>query len=344
MITKVLLPVTAVAALALTGCSKHAGPVASAAADLPPAKVAVTAVAAESLPLLTEVTGTIRPAQRASLAAKVMGTIEELPVALGQRVAAGDVLVRISAGEISARLIQAQSQLNQASRDLARERELLAKGASTSDMVRNLEDRFNMTQAMVREAETMLGYATLRAPFAGVVSRKTAHAGDLAAPGMPLLEIEGTGDFQIEAGIPDSIAARLATGATMPAEVPVAGAAFPATLVELSSAADPSARTVPAKFSVPAGLPVRSGQFARLQVPGASVPVLLAPASAVSRVGQLERVFVVGEKNLAVLRLIKTGAARGDRVEILSGLAAGERLVLDPPATLREGQPLEVRP
>jgi multidrug efflux pump subunit AcrA (membrane-fusion protein) len=58
----------------------------------------------------------------------------------------------------------------------------------------------------------------------------------------------------------------------------------------------------------------------------------------------MERVFVVGEGNRAVLRLVKTGARRGDRIEILSGLAAGERLVAAPPAGLREGQPLEVLP
>jgi NAD(P)H-flavin reductase len=101
---------------------------------------------------------------------------------------------------------------------------------------------------------------------------------------------------------------------------------------------------VSAKFTVPAGVTVRSGQFARVQLPGAPVRVLLAPASAVSTAGQMELVFVVGEGSRAVLRLVKTGATRGERIEILSGLDDGERVVLAPPAGLREGQPLEVRP
>lgn len=62
-----------------------------------------------------------------------------------------------------------------------------------------------------------------------------------------------------------------------------------------------------------------------------------------SRIGQMERVFVVGEGNRAILRLVKTGAQRGDRIEILAGVDDGENLVLAPPANLREGQPLEVR-
>ena len=342
-LSSLLLPA---AVVLLAGCSKHAAPAASAdpAAALPPAKVRVAAVRAENLPTLAEITGIIRPVQHAQLAAKLMGTIDELSVTLGQRVRAGDLLVKISAAEITARVAQAQSQLNVARRDLARERDLLGKGASTADMVRGLEDRFTMTQAMVREAEVMLGYATIRAPFDGVVARKLAQAGDLASPGFPLLEIEGTGTFQVEAAIPDSLAAKLAAGATLAVEVPAAGLSFTATLAELSSAADPNARSVLAKLTVPAGTAVRSGQFARVQVPGAPVRTLLAPAAALSVLGQMERVFVAGEKNRAVLRLVKSGATRADRIEILAGLDDGERVVVAPPASLREGQTLEILP
>ncbi|MDD2763179.1 MAG: efflux RND transporter periplasmic adaptor subunit [Opitutaceae bacterium] len=337
-------------ALALfAGCADHGAP--EPAANLPPVRVRATTMRIEEIPARIEVTGTVRPVRRAMIAAKVMGAIEDLPVALGQHVHAGDLLVKISAGEIFARVLQAQAQLNQARRDLDRERDLLTKSASTPDMVKGLEDRLAMTQAMVREAEVMLGYASVRAPFDGVVARKLAQAGDLAAPGQPLLEIEGTDNFQVEAGIPDSLVARLGAGTPLAVTVPAAGAAFTGALVELSSAADPLTRTVMVKISVPAGVPVGSGQYARVQVPGAPVRALLAPAAAVSTLGQLERVFVVNGsagRPSAGLRLVKTGAARGSagqqKVEILAGLAEGDRIVINPSAGLQEGQPLEVEP
>ncbi|HTT56489.1 MAG TPA: efflux RND transporter periplasmic adaptor subunit [Opitutaceae bacterium] len=325
----------------LAGCADRSAP--EGAASLPPVRVHATTIHAVEVHVLVDIAGTVRPVQRAQIAAKVMGVIADLPVALGQRVKAGDLLVQISAGEISARLAQAESQLNQARRDLTRERDLLAKGASTPDMVKNLEDRYAMTEAMMREAQVMLGYTAVRAPFDGVVARKLANPGDLAAPGQPLLEVEGTTDFQVEAGIPDSLAARLAPGATLAVEVPAAGADFSGRLVELSSAADPLTRTVTAKIAVPAGAAVGSGQYARVQVAGAPITVLLAPAGAVSVLGEMERVFVA-ENGRAILRLVKTGAARGSQVEILSGLADGDRVVTDPPAGLREGTPLEIQP
>jgi membrane fusion protein (multidrug efflux system) len=342
--SSLLLPAAALGLLA--GCGKHGAPANSAdpAAALPPAKVRVALVRAENLPVLTEVSGTIRAVQRAQIAAKLMGAIEEMPVTLGQRVRAGDLLAKIAAGEITARLAQAQSQLNVARRDLARERDLLGKGASTADMVRGLEDRLTLTEAMVREAEVMLGYATIRAPFDGVVSRKSANPGDLAAPGFALLELEGTGAFEVEVAVPDAFASKLAPGASFAVEAPAAGLKFQATLAELAPGADPNARSILAKLAVPAGTIVRSGQFARVGLQGAAIRTLLVPATALSPHGQMERIFVAGENNRAVLRLVKSGAQRGDRLEIVSGLTEGERVILAPPAGLREGQALEVLP
>ena len=307
---------------------------------LPAARVRVASVQGAAVPLHTEATGTVRPVRRAVLAAQLAGVVTELPAALGQRVSAGDVLVRISAADAQARLTRAEVQLKVARRDLARETDLLARGASTAEAVRNLEDRVTGCETMVREAEVQVGYTTLRAPFDGVVARRPAHGGDLASPGQPLLEIEGTAE--VEAAVPESAAAALVPGARFEAEA--AGNAFTATLREISSTADAATRTIGVKLAVPAGAPVRSGQFVRVLVPGGTRRAVLVPAEAVVPQGQMERVFVVEDGKRAVLRLVRTGARRGGQVEVLAGLAADERVVLAPPAGLRDGQPVEVLP
>ncbi|MBI3885174.1 MAG: efflux RND transporter periplasmic adaptor subunit [Opitutae bacterium] len=338
-----LLPLLTAAGLLLAGCSRGPETAAAASPDLPGVKVRTGLARASTQPAAIEITGTVRPVNRAHIAAKLLGTVAEMPVALGQRVNAGDLLLRLDAAEISARLTQAQAQLNQAQRDLARESDLLPRHASTAEMVRSLEDRVTLTGAMVREAEVMLGYATLRAPFAGVVAQTMVRPGDLAAPGQPLLELEGAGDFQIEAGVPESLVAGLQLGSDLPVTLVARDIRFNGRLKELSSAADPQARTVLAKLTVPAGTAVRSGEFVRVQLPGAAATTILAPAAAVSHLGQMERVFAV-EHGRVVLRLVKTGARVGDEIEILSGLAGGEPLILAAPAGLREGQPVEVLP
>lgn len=327
--------------IGLAGCSRHES-AAPAATNLPPVAVHLATVQAADVPQFTEVTGTVRPVRRAVIAARVIGSITELPVALGQRVEAGALLVKIYAAEVEARLAQSRAVLNVARRDLDRERTLSARGASTAETVRNLEDRLTGAEAAVREAEANLAYAEIRAPFAGVIARRPANAGDLASPGLPLLEIEETTNFEVEALIPASLAAGLTPGLVL--NVSADGQSIATPVREVSSTADSSTRSVEVKLSIPSGAAVRSGQFVRVQVPGAAVRTLLIPATAVSLNGQMERVFVLGDGNRASFRLVKTGGSRGDQIEITSGLTAGERVVARPPATLRDGQPLEVQP
>lgn len=322
------------------GCARHEtkAPV----SDLPPAKVRTAQVQSEELPQLTQVTGTVRPIQRAVLAAKITGAITQLPVTLGQTVKAGDVLLKTFTGEAAAQVAQARAQLNLTRRDLERERNLVRQGASTADTARNLEDRLTGYEAAVREAEAKLSYTEIRAPFDGVIARRWINAGDLASTGQPLLEIEGSSGFEILSQIPDSLAATLKVGAPLACDVE--GESFSGRLREISSTADVATRSVEVKIDVPATARVRSGQFTRISILGRLSRTLLVPAAAVSLNGQMECIFVVGTGNRAVLRIVRTGATRGDRVEILSGLNGDERIVVNAPTGLREGQPLEVEP
>ena len=209
---KSLRPFSTVFALALfAGCTRQA-PDSGAGPSLPPLKAQVAVVHLETVPVLTEITGTVHAVERAQLAAKVMGSIDTMPFTLGQHVKRGDTLATISAGEINARVAQAESRFNQANRDLARERELLPEGASTATMVKDLEDRCAGDEAILREAKVMLSYATLQAPFDGVITQKFASVGDLASPGLPLLAIEGSNGFEVQAGVPDSLAFDLSVG------------------------------------------------------------------------------------------------------------------------------------
>ncbi len=332
--------------LSLTGCTKSPPP-----PDAPPPATVVHAspVTTENLPVLIAVNGTVRPVQRALIAAKVTGVIEQLPVALGQRVAAGDLLAQLAAADLAARVAQTRTTLAQTRRDLDRDTRLATGGAATEDAVRLSTDRVALAEAALREAETTLAYATLRAPFAGVVSRRLVHAGDLASPGQALVEIEGASAFEIEVPVPDSLVAHLAIGAVLAFELPSGSAggppaSFTATVTEFSSASDTSARTSFAKLAVPGDLAVRSGQFVRVFLPGDATRTILAPTAAITTFGQMERIFVVTADRRASLRLVKTGPRHGNRIEIVSGLDGSETIVLAPPPGLRDDQPLTLAP
>ncbi len=330
-------------AVALTSSCRRE-PATAAEVALPTVRVQVAAVQRVSLPVIFETTGTVRAVQRATVAARLSGTIATLSLRLGDTVRAGDVLLTISAADVSARVVQVRAQLAQVERELTRERGLLATGAGTKDNVKLLEDRLAQTQASLREAETLLDYATVRAPFNGTIARKHVEAGDFASAGAPLVQIDGRDAFEIEVGLPESLAAPLAVGNTLQVETMPGGLRFHATIAEISSASDSVARSRTAKLTVPTGTQVSPGQFSRVFLPGGSTAALLVPSGAVVRFGQMERVFAVGDRNRASLRLVRTGATRGDQMEIVSGLDAADRVVIAPPASLHDGQPIEIAP
>jgi RND family efflux transporter MFP subunit len=328
------------AALLFAGCSRHERP----AAPVPAAVNARTArVESAALPLTQTLTATVRPLERATLAARVMGSVTAADFTVGQTVKTGDFLLTLTAAEVPARLAQARAALAQAEREAARESALVKQNATAADSALAAEDRRRIAAAAVTEAEALLAYTRVTAPFAGTITQKSVNSGDLATPGTPLLVLEATDRLRAEVQVPETFST-LPLGTAIFVELAPGTAPVSANLVEFSAAADPSTRTRLAKLALPATSAARSGQFIRVLWPVGETTSRLIPSSALTHLGQMERVFVVGADNRAVLRLVKSGATRADRVEILAGLDNGERVVVAPPASLREGQTLIILP
>jgi pyruvate/2-oxoglutarate dehydrogenase complex dihydrolipoamide acyltransferase (E2) component len=157
----------------------------------------------------------------------------------------------------------------------------------------------------VSEAETMLGYAKVTAPFDGVITRKLADVGDLAMPGKPLLEIEAPTALRFEADLPEAILDRIKLGAKMQVKVASVSNPLEATVSEIAPVADPVSRTFQVKLDLPKADGLRTGQFGRVSVPVAEVKLLMVPKRVMKR-GQMELVFVAKDGK-AALRLVKTG-------------------------------------
>lgn len=325
------------AAFAIAGCSKPASRSPGSAATRDVTIAPVTAVTA---PRLQAVAGTVRPVERATVAARVPGRIERIHPLLGARVRAGEVLVTVQAGELAARLKQARADLAGIERELARESSLVGKGASSAESARTLEDRRQAALAAVEEAATLWSYTTVTAPFDGVVTARHREEGDLAVAGTPLLDLEGADRLRAEVQVPESLAL-LPLGSAV--EIERTGTRLSATLAELSPAADPVTRTRLAKLTLPPGADVPSGHFVRILWPAGERRSLTVPASAVTRFGHMEQVWIASDDR-ARLRLVRTGEHTGDRVELLAGADEGERVILLPPAGLRDGDPIRVRP
>jgi RND family efflux transporter MFP subunit len=324
----------------LAGCGKvHQGHVA-AQPELPSVQARTQTVEAKPLVSIEEVVGTVRARLRATIEAKTTGRITDMPVVLGQKVKAGDLLARLHAPEIKARLEQAEATLQQAERDSKRFSSLLSQNAVARADSEAADTRYRVATGAVAEARAMMAYVEILAPFDGVVTRKWVDVGDQAAPGKPLVDIEDPSQLQLEADVPEAVASKINQDARMTIRVGQSTDDLAGRVVEIAPIADPISRTFRVKLDVQASPGLMSGQFARLLVPEGENTSMRVPTSAVVQRGQMEILFVV-EHQHARLHLVKTGRRVNDETEILSGLDSGDSVVVNNPQQLVDGQPVQ---
>jgi len=363
----------------LAACREEPKP--AAATPQVPVAVRVAAVALEERPEVYEATGTVRARTAATLSSKVMGYVQEVHVRVGDRVREGQPLVTLDArdletgvrradaarAEIESAIPEAESgmaaakaqlELAQATYkridELARKKSVsnqeldeasarLKAAQAANDMARARRAQLDAKMAQVGEerqaAAIMRGYAQINAPFAGVVTARSVEPGNLAAPGAPLLTLEREGAYRLEAAVEESKLPAVRAGQSVDVALEALDRTIPARVSEVVPAVDASSRAYTVKIDLPALAQVRSGMFGRALFPLGKRQVLAVPAGAVVERGQLQAVYVV-EEGAAHTRLVTLGA----KGEVLSGLAAGEKVVVPVPASLNDGAKVEVRP
>ena len=200
--------------------------------------------------------------------------------------------------------------------------------------------RIDQAKADVSNARVYVGYAKLTAPINGIVVSKQTDVGYLATPGTPLLTIEDNSRYQLEVAVEESRLGTIHLHDQAQLQIEALGnTELIGSVAEIVPASDPNSRSYIVKVSVAniGGAQLRSGLYGKARFISGQRQALAIPKTAISQRGQLTGVFVVDQSGLARLRLIKTGRAFGDNVEILSGLNGGEQIVIEGPATMQDG-------
>ncbi len=338
--TSGLLAATSLAALTLAGCAKAPHPAPS--AEAPPAtrRVTVAAVRSAGGGESISVPGVIAAGRSAMLSPRIPATIVSLPLREGESFAAGAVVARLDDAALRSALTAAESSEAATESDLRRLTTLQSKGAATAREVETAAARAAASRAAVLGAKSELGYAVLRSPWAGVVARLPLHVGDMVSPGTPVVEIESQGDLEVRSTVEAELTAMVTPGKVLAVRVDGQPSPLSATVRSLSPSGDPSTHRFELRATLPAGKGLRSGLFARIEIPGRATDLrLMVPAAAVFARGGLTGLFVV-EGGQAKLRFVAVGDSAGGEVEVRAGVAAGERVVIDP-AGLVDGNPVE---
>jgi RND family efflux transporter MFP subunit len=347
---KVLLGAAATASLG--ACSSPHSP---SKKDLPPISAATALVERASLPDRLTLYGTVTADRTAAVSSRVTANVVAVPARVGQSVAAGDVLVEIDAQtakgqEAQARgaLAQARAALSLAERNYERYKALAASGSASPlelDMNRmqyeQAEGAVQQGEGAVEAASSVARESRVTAPFAGRVAARLVEAGNLAAPGRPLVTIESATGRRLVVAVPAGtvLASGLAVGKKLPVRVDGVVAEVTGTVVEMSPGADAVAHTFTVTLEL-SGSPVATGLTGRATLESAVRSSVLVPESAVLASGGVSLVALKDDAGKARTRVVTTGASQGGKVEILSGLSGGETVLVGLTTPPADGAPV----
>jgi membrane fusion protein (multidrug efflux system) len=317
-------------------------PAAAGATATAPATTRVRLVAPEPATSGRWVAASVVAARRATLATRMAASVRSVEVREGQEVKAGQLLVSLADADLRGQLAAAQAGLAAAASHERRIAALAAERAATPSELEAAQAQRAQGEAAVAAVRESLRYLQIRAPFAGTIQARRVEPGDLVGPGQPLVVVEGSA-LELHASLSEGEARGLAPGKVLPFRAgEVSGTAE---IVALTPGGDPLSHRRGLRARVRGGEGLRSGAFARIEVPaakGAGAAGVWVPRSALVERGDLSGVFVASSGR-AELRWLALGEPIGDQVPVRAGLREDER-VIDAPGALRDGQAIEVAP
>lgn len=342
-------------ALATLGCGGHKQE-GGAAPELAPVKATLVPVEEIPEPRPIEVQGVVMPEQESFLSSRAMGPVVRVNAAAGDVVRKGQVLLEIQQELSHGQLAQAQgakaqaeAALSLARRNYERFQKLFDKKSCSELELDMARMQFEQAQGAVKQAEGAVAAAgsvaeesQVRAPFDAIVVERMVNLGDLCAPGRPLLRLQSRTGRRMQLTVRESDAPYVKTGMQLPITLdsrPELGT-LTGRVSEVVPAADMATHTFTVRVDLPQG-DIMSGLSGKSTLSGAEQKVLLAPFTAIHQAGGLSLAALVDADGKARSRAVTLGSRRGERVEILSGLKAGDRLVNPLLAPIADGTPVQ---
>jgi len=357
----------AASAAMMAGC--HGNEPSASTGTVQTAQARVVESKQQPVPQVLRATGTLHSRASAVVSAQVMGRIQQVQVHEGDNVRAGQTLVVLDDAILHAQVEQAQAGVKAAQNAEAAAESSAALANSTLDRYKQLRAQESVSPQEMDEvsrraeaaaanlnalraqseaaraqesgARTMMSYTHLVAPFAGLVTARMADPGTMAAPGVPLLQVDEAGPLQLQTPVDESAIGAIRNG--LKVQVEVNGFEMPGTVAEVVPAADSSSHSFMVKIDLPSSTRIRAGMYGTAEIPNGLRNAILIPRSALVQRGSLRCVYVLDSQGVAQLRTVTLGAQQGELVDVLSGVSGGEKLVDMPSDRDLAGKRIEVQ-
>lgn len=320
-----------------------------------------TAIVKPSAVLMDAVAGGYIAASKTSnLSTRIMGAVQEISVSLGDKVQKGTVLITVFNRDIDASVSAAESGVhaakaafNLAQNDLKAYQTLFQKssvsareyeGVKTSYIA--AQTSYNQAKAQLEVAKAQQAFTQIRAPYDGVVTNRFINIGDMAQPGMPLLEIEGGNGFEIWTSLGSEYITDYKIGDEVSVKIHPRETMVRGVISELGISSKNTAGQYRVKIALETeDQSLLSGMYASVYFNASNTnnQTIYIPIEAVIKKGQLRGVYVISEQQTAILRWLRLGQENVENVEVLSGLVAGETYVIKADSKLYNGLGVKVQ-
>ncbi len=283
--------------------------------------------------------GTASAHESVIITAKVSETVQQVHFDSGDVVDRGAVLITLSGQLQQASLAEARASANEAERLYKRQSELASQqliARSQLDTQRAARDAANARVAQVR---AQLGDRTIRAPFAGVLGIRQVSPGALVTPGTPIATLDNLRQVYVDFPVPEGALAQVARGQRVSGRTEAfPGRVFEGTVETIDARIDPATRAVVVRADFPnPERELRPGMLVTVEVQRPERQALLVPEISIVQVGQTSFVYRVKEDGSVEQARVAVGARRDGKAEIVEGLEAGQRIVVDGTGKLRPG-------
>ena len=353
--SKALVVMEGLLVAVLVSCGRADKSAPSRFGESPARAVRVTQAQMRPMERALPVVGVLQAHESATVAAQVAGQVEKTLVDLGDSVTVGQELARIDttsydalARQAAANLAKAAASAANAEQNLKRIQDLQKEKIASSSELDQAVAAADQARAEVKAAEAAEAIARLnlersrvRAPFDGAVAARIATVGDYVGVAAPIVRLVKTDPLRLRLDVPERESPAVQVGQTVHVFVERDTNVYSGRITRVSPAIRQEDRMLPVEADVPNPGTLRAGLFARTRIiVNAQEEALSVPANALTAFAGLEKVFVV-ESGKALERTVITGRRGPDWVEVTSGLASGEMIVLDP-VGLRSGQAVTV--
>ncbi len=352
---KKLMSAAVILAIFVTGCKEKISPGTAAVQREAISGLMVEDVIPSQVTEYYDTSGTVAARAVTSVASRMMGSVTSLQVKEGDRVGIGRVLLTIDDSDVAEKVKAANEGYKEAvkgleaateNRNLAdityqRYRKLFEDKALSGQELDQIETQRKVAEieyqraqssverarAGLNEAKVYHGFTRITAPLNGIVTEKKTEVGSMAVPGMPLLTLEDNSSYRIETTADERLIGKIRTGMNASVLIESLNKAINGKVTEVLPSVDPMSRGFIVKIAIKEdGL--KNGLYGKVSIPIGKKEAILVPGGAVVEKGQLTGVFTVDKNSIIKYRLVRTGKSYDDKVEIISGLNPGDRIVV----------------